>query len=499
MLKLAICALLAVSALALPAPAQEELSGADRVVAAVEKLESAFKDDEGEILQVEAIQAAAGLDDPKVVKEIVMGLKVESDAVQEAAMTALGAMKSKEALEALHDAYRRGTKLHENDKLYSLLLKSIGRHGSPDSIALLKDFKFQYLTIASGRARIMGLGNIRTEESIEALIEMKRKGGGQGRRRGRVVSGWEGKFRQYMVAAITILTGQDFGFSAPDWQAWWRDNKKDLEIEEKRPPVPEKVKNFWEQYWGVAYYEDGEAPKPTPLGPPYVQVKYPTKEQVQEAVKELQAAFGGRDQEYQVATIENYAGVVHPDVIRMISKGLRKPEKVQIAAIDALGWTKHADALKQLHRLYRRDRSLSKKEEAFAHLLKAIGRHGHKTSIKVLMDNVFKGLTLESGKARIMGLGNIREKASVEELIKGMKLAGGNPPRSNRYGQPRFIDWFRLAMFVLTGEDRGGDKESWDTWWRENKKTFRMSKERPKIGEELQDKWERYWKEPYHG
>ncbi|MHC4932740.1 MAG: HEAT repeat domain-containing protein, partial [Planctomycetota bacterium] len=178
---------------------------------------------------------------------------------------------------------------------------------------------------------------------------------------------------------------------------------------------------------------------------------------------------------------------------------LKKKEKVQIAAIDALGWSKHADALKQLHRLYRRDRSLSKKEEAFAHLLKAIGRHGHKSSIKVLMDNVFKGLTLETGKARIMGLGNIREKESVEELIKGMKLAGGNPPRSNRYGQPRFIDWFRLAMLVLTGEDRGGDKEAWDRWWRENKKAFRMSRERPKISEELQDKWEGYWKEPYNG
>ncbi|MHC4932716.1 MAG: HEAT repeat domain-containing protein, partial [Planctomycetota bacterium] len=286
MLRLAICALLAVSALAVPALAMDEV----RVAAAVEKLESAFKDKDGEIIQVEAIQAAAGMDDPEVVKEIAKGLKVESDAVQEAAMTALGAMKSKEALDALHQAYRRGTNLHENDRLYSLLLRSIGRHGSADSIALLKDFKFQHLTIASGRARIMGLGNIRSEETIEALVEMARKGGGQGRRRGRVVSGWEGKFRQYFVATLTILTGQDFGFSAPDWQAWWRDNRKNLEIAEKRPPVPENVKNLWEQYWGVAYYEDGEAPKARKLGPPYVQVKYPTKEQVQEAVKELRAA-----------------------------------------------------------------------------------------------------------------------------------------------------------------------------------------------------------------
>jgi HEAT repeat protein len=482
---------------ALAAFAQEEAQ--DPITAAVERLKEAYGS-ESETDQVEAIRAAVGVVDPEVIKLVAKGLRSRSDDVAAAAIDALGRMMDLMALEELHRAYRRGGNLREDEELYALLIKSIGRHGNPGSLDVLGDLSFKHLTIASGRARIMALGNIRTEESVETFVSLARKAGGVSRRRGKVESGWHGKFRSYARVAMAVLTGQDFGLSAVDWGTWYRENRRNLEIAERRPEVSPEIAEFWGKFWGEPYYEGGQPPPTRELGAPYVVVQYPTQEQATEAAGELKKARLSRDDQLMIATIEDYAGVVHSDVIRELSKFLRyTAERVKIAAIDALGWTKHPDALKQLHRYYRRNKDLSKQEEIFAHTLKAIGRHGHKSSIQVLKDSPFKGLTLESGKARIMGLGNIRERDAVEELIKGMRLAGGNPRRSRRYGEPRFSEWFRIAMTVLTGEDHGFAKEDWEKWWRENKRTFRVDRRRPKIAGPMQQIWETYWSEPYYG
>jgi hypothetical protein len=167
---------------------------------------------------------------------------------------------------------------------------------------------------------------------------------------------------------------------------------------------------------------------------------------------------------------------------------------VQIAAIDALGWAKGRNALRQLHRLYNRDKDLSDKEEVFAALLKAIGRHGDKSSLEVLSDSPFKGLTVESGRARILGIGNIRETRSLEELVKGLRLAG--EPRRGRTKDPVFLEDFRLAFAVLTGVDLGPSREAMDAWWRDHK-GFKVSPDRPPLPPPLQEKWARYWGEPY--
>ena len=66
-----------------------------------------------------------------------------------------------------------------------------------------------------------------------------------------------------------------------------------------------------------------------------------------------------------------------------------------------LGHTDHPDALKALHSLYWRDKNLGKRSEyLFALLLTEIGRHGDRSSIKVLGDHPFRNLTLASGRAR---------------------------------------------------------------------------------------------------
>jgi len=153
-------------------------------------------------------------------------------------------------------------------------------------------------------------------------------------------------------------------------------------------------------------------------------------------------------------------------------------------------------ALKALHRLYKRDKALRENEVLFARLLQAIGRHSDRSSIEVLKDNPFDHLTVASGRARILGLGRIRDVRSVESLIAGMQLAG-NDARGRRTGQPRHSDDFRLALTSLTGEDRGLAKDAWISWWRDAKNGFKVAPERPSLPPDLKTAWESYWNEAY--
>jgi hypothetical protein len=164
-----------------------------------------------------------------------------------------------------------------------------------------------------------------------------------------------------------------------------------------------------------------------------------------------------------------------------------------------LGWMKTQDGLKQLHRMFRREKDLWNDEEMQGALLQAIGRHGDPSSIEVLTEDPFKGgLTYASGKARILGLANIRTTKSVEELIDAMKLGGGSSDRrGGKEARPRFMEDGRLALAVLTGADMGANKEAWFEWWRDNKRTFKISPQRPPIAPELVARWESYWDEAY--
>jgi hypothetical protein len=173
---------------------------------------------------------------------------------------------------------------------------------------------------------------------------------------------------------------------------------------------------------------------------------------------------------------------------------------VQMVAVDVMGWTRYDAALKQLHRLFKRRKNLHKDDPPlFAQLLKAIGRHRDPKSIAVLMKSPFKGLTLASGRARLYGLANIRDKKALEALIDATQLAGGSTPRSWRpAGEKRFTDEFAVALTVLTGKEYGKKLESWRRWWKENKRKFKVDENRPSIPADMQRTWEEYWNEPYY-
>jgi len=459
---------------------------------AVRTLEDALKN-AGEEGKIAAIDAAGRVPDADVVKLLAKAMRDRSRAVRREAILALGWNTAPEALKELTRNYWKNSALRDDDALFALLLKGIGRHGEPESVAVLKDHPFKNLTLANGTARIMGLGNIRTRESVDALVDASKRGGPGGRKRV-VTDDWSQTFGPAFRVAMCVLTGEDLGTARAAWQKWWSDKKDGFEVPAERPAVPEDVAKAFEAYWDTPFGGETKVLAATPGGSPYGWIEEPDRDDAADAVRDLKEAYATKSDDEIIAAIQRNARYNDDGVIRMIAKGLSsRSASVQLAAVDALGWMKNRSALRQLHRLYHRDRSLREREDVFAALFKAIGRHGDKSSLDVLVDAPFKGLTVEVGRARILGVGNIRDKRALEQLVKALRLGG----EKRRPKEPVFMEDFRLAFAVLTGVDVGPSREAMDSWWRENRRKFEVAPGRPPLSPALQERWERFWGVPY--
>ena len=235
--------LFALLALALPLQAQDAKPvDPARKQTAVTELTRAFGKDGGPEARAAAIGRCHDVLDPEVIALVRKGLEDKDERVVEAAVTALGRLAHKDSLDALHAFLKRDKKkLAENEKLYPLLIKEIGRHGSESSVALLADDPFDQRQFAASQARIMSLGNIRSVKSIEALIELSKKVG---------VHRMDG-LRNDTRLALAKLTGRDLGPNSTQWLAWWQDNKKGFEVAKEAPKLEAPMERQWARYWGL--------------------------------------------------------------------------------------------------------------------------------------------------------------------------------------------------------------------------------------------------------
>ena len=228
-----------------------------------------------------------------------------------------------------------------------------------------------------------------------------------------------------------------------------------------------------------------------PLQDPDQEKPGPTKEQVEAALEQLDTAFSKKEATEVYTALQSVQLVTHPDVIEVfVDTGLRhKHADVRRASIEALGSLRHEHALVGLHKHYKRKKkTLTKDAEQFIPLLKAIALHEDESSVQILTDDIFSVRSPEVVKARILGLGKIRSQDSVEEIFDLMKKV------DRRKVQPRMQD-IRLALIVLTHVDQGTSQDMWLGWWNDNKKTFKLPKESPKLPKELANRWGRYWGE----
>ena len=237
----------------------QDVRPTDEVVA---ELKEAFKSNDETVLDP-VIREAGSVEDDAVIKQIARGLRHRSLAVKKASIETLGNMKSVSALKELHLLYWSNRRLSKNPTLFAMLLQAIGRHGDKSSIKVLIDSPYRNLTLDSGRARLMGMGNIRDDESVKELVKISRKSGGRSRGSG-ISSSWRGVFDEDFHAVLVILTGEDYGRGQEDLEKWWRTwrSKKGPLVAAERPQVDPEISQRFEKYWGKNYYKDATKAPP---------------------------------------------------------------------------------------------------------------------------------------------------------------------------------------------------------------------------------------------
>jgi HEAT repeat protein len=214
----------------------------------VASLQAAFGKDGSTAKKLDALGKASAIVDARVVAAAKEGLGDKEASVVAATVETLGQLRHPSALEALQGFYKKEhKKLADDLTLMPALVKAIGRHGSPSSIALLKEDAFDQKTYLTAQARILSLGNIRTVESLEALIDLS-KMVGPNRMDG---------LRSDMRLSIARLTGVDLGPESTAWTRWWNDNKKGFEVAKEPPKLDTGLQRQWESYWGVPREGEG--------------------------------------------------------------------------------------------------------------------------------------------------------------------------------------------------------------------------------------------------
>jgi hypothetical protein len=211
-------------------------------------------------------------------------------------------------------------------------------------------------------------------------------------------------------------------------------------------------------------------------------------EQLKATVEMLKDAFKkGQDVEVKLEAINAALDFPHEDVASALSKGFKdKEHEVVIATIVAMAKLKIPSALEELVSAHKRERGIKKVDEQFGALLKAIGSYGDPDNVDLLCDDLLQNTHKDVLRARVFGLGNTRCQESVEELINIMASA------SRKKIQPH-MDKINLALAALTGNDEGKSQDRWTTWWNDNKRDIKISKEMAPLSKKMQATWNQYW------
>ena len=235
-------ALLLFLALALPVHAQkaDEPATREEIDAALTDMRAAFatKDDE----QIEAALIRQRLPDPSLIKLVAKGLKSKNPRVKQASLESLRWTPHKDALEVLHRTLRRDKVLRRDRELAPVLFKAIGQHGNPKSIELLVDDIFEREEDRGiTNARLLALGWIRDNESIDELIELMVE----------TKPVTLAPFMRAFRASLIQLTQKDHGLSVERWRDWWKDSERKFEIAERPPLMDRELQDWWDRFWGI--------------------------------------------------------------------------------------------------------------------------------------------------------------------------------------------------------------------------------------------------------
>lgn len=242
--------------LALPLPAQDppadeappqgesaEQQAAEELTPeqAVELLEAALKSEELDLIFI-AVRDAGHVADKKVAK--LLGEVAEFDD-PEVRLEGLKALRYNEHEECLDELLKlkREEEILEDEVLAEAYYMALGQKRDKKAIKILADgLVTTNRRDKATRARILALGRIRDEESVEELMSL-------------LVSGRARRAHPHMLeihTALTVLTGAQVKPRQDDWIAWWNDHGDDLEITKQEQALStRKARAEWMKLWAT--------------------------------------------------------------------------------------------------------------------------------------------------------------------------------------------------------------------------------------------------------
>ena len=211
----------------------------------------------------------------------------------------------------------------------------------------------------------------------------------------------------------------------------------------------------------------------------------------EEAVELLETALKTRELDLIYAAIEETGRVDDKKLVKLLGKAVKhKDSMVRMDALEALRFNKNPEALKELLKLKKYKPIVEDEVAAEAYYL-SLGQKGDVKALAVLTDKLHvTNRGDKSNRARILAIGHIRDKKSVEALL-GMLTSG-----AGRRRHPN-IKEIHLSLTVLTGAEVKSNSDDGLAWWNENKKTYKITKEEQEATTKKgRATWRTIWADP---
>jgi hypothetical protein len=215
-----------------------------------------------------------------------------------------------------------------------------------------------------------------------------------------------------------------------------------------------------------------------------------------EALDKIKAAIKSESDIVILDAIEYAAEVEDNKVIGEFYKLLKHESAgVRLAALEAMRFNKHDEALKRLIS-FGSNKLLENDAEYLSEYIYALGQKANKKAAKLIKNDLVMTSAHDENvlKARVYSLGRIREVDSIETLLKLSQSGGGGGRRGRGGKTAKMRVEIQTSLAVLTGIELGNSVLDWTSWWSDNKRSFKMPEAESKIDDrKLQAKWDSLW------
>jgi HEAT repeat protein len=218
----------------------------------------------------------------------------------------------------------------------------------------------------------------------------------------------------------------------------------------------------WRKWYGVS---GGTVTRPFEV--PSEEIKL-SEEEVKKLVEDFKLELKNPDSMARVDAVRQVGRIRHTDIAKAIAKALTdKDPAVRKTAAEALAYQADKATMKALCKTLPLNKG---KPDVQAAILKALGAIGDWRALPAVTKDLMRPGQPEVTKARIVALGNIRHRDSIQNLIDFMQRWG----RAMRdYAKP-----LQESLKKLTGKDFGRNRNAWKAWWDRSKKTWRFPRKK---------------------